>query len=423
VTTWIFYPGLMSFDSIYQYRQVVGDLAIRNYQPPVMVYAWKLGHALLGPGAMLIFHQFLYWTGIALIATCIHEKNRVRIPLVVVLGLLPPLWIHSATVWNDVGVTSSFLFAVGCTMLLARTGARWAFTCSALALIYGLLAKRSALFAAVPLLFCLADAWFSSAPRRGGESGGNRSRIPILAMGLFTTALLAGWAIGSLGVERMTKWGTIAVWDLAAVSLREERLLIPRSALNVKDESEAESLARLQDAFEPHLNGTLVRAASLFPESNKKELFDAWLALPLRYPGSYLGHRSTVFLGLLGTPWNTMNLPYQHELHGNDFGLQLAHADSRFFQQVLAWVEASVKTPFYKPWLYLGLLLTAVVYALTRRGWTMNFTGRFPLYLGISGLLYLFPLFILAPATDFRYTLWMVASSVVLTAYTLFHPH
>lgn len=421
ITTWIFYPGLMSFDSIYQYRQVIGDLAIRNYQPPVMVYIWKLGHTVFGPGAMLMFHQFLYWTGIGLIAVCTHEKNRVRVPLVLVMGLLPPLWINSATVWNDVGVTASFLFAVGHIMLLARTGARWVFVCAALALVYGLLAKRSALFAAVPLFFCLADAWFGTAQLRGGEKTASRIMAPVLAMGLFAAALLAGWAIGNLGVERMTKWGTIAVWDMAAVSLREERLLVPRSALNVKDESEEESLVRLQDAFEPYLNGTLIRAASLFPEGNEKELLDAWLALPLSYPGSYLGHRSTVFLGLLGTPWNMMNLPYQHEIHPNDLGLQLAHKDSRLLPQVMAWVEASVKTPFYKPWLYLCLLVATMAFALSRRGWTKSFCGRFPLYLGCSGLLYLSPLFFLAPATDFRYTLWMVASSVVLTAYTLFH--
>ncbi|MDH3901844.1 MAG: hypothetical protein OEU84_03670 [Xanthomonadales bacterium] len=39
-TGFVFFPGLMSFDSIFLYRQVIGDMPVNNYHPPVMVYVW-----------------------------------------------------------------------------------------------------------------------------------------------------------------------------------------------------------------------------------------------------------------------------------------------------------------------------------------------------------------------------------------------
>jgi hypothetical protein len=423
LTSWLFYPGLMSFDSIFQYRQVTGDAPVWNYHPPAMVYLWRLVHIPLGAGGLLLAHQLLHWAGIALIALSVSPRLWIRLLVILTLGLLPPLWIHSATVWNDSGVTAAFLFATGCALRLGQSGSRNWFYVALPVLAYGLLAKRSALFASIPLFIVLADAWFN-AGRPDEPWGGGRWRgsVGVGAM-LFASVVLAGVLLSSTGVERITKWPTIAAWDLAAVSLAEERLLLPRSVLNRPGENEAQVLAQLEQAFEPHLNGRMVHAVNLFPEPDAAgELFDAWLRLPLHHGRAYFTHRLRVFLGLMGTPWNLMNLPYQNQMQPNEYGLELRRHGSRSLETAFRYVRASLDTVLYKPWFYLLLLLAAVSYALARPGRFRPFERRLLIALGSSGLLYVLPLLLLAPATDFRYTLWMVAAAVVASCLALFLP-
>jgi len=418
VTTWIFFPGLMSFDSIFQYRQVIGDIPIRNYHPPVMVYTWKLGHALLGPGSMLVFHQAIYWLAIALIAVCLRPEWQVRWVIVFVLGLLPPLWIHSATVWNDVGVMSAFLLAVACSLLVRKTGSWPVLVLGVAALLYGLLAKRTGLLAAIPLFFLLSDAWFS-ARLPGGRPGISQWRkVTAMALGLWLSALGVSFVIGTVGVEKMTKWPTVALWDLAAVSLAENQVLIPAAVLNHQNEPEAETLARLREAFSPAVNGPLVNVVNLFPEeADLQELFAAWLALPRNYPVSYLGHRVQVFGRLLGIYPYPVHFAFEHRIFPNDHGLQLANGDSKPFYFAIKWVGRSVNTLLYKSWFYLSLLLAVWVFALVRLFRFHSDDGRVLVYLGLSGLMYVAPLFLVAPAADFRYTLWMVACAAVMVCF------
>jgi len=417
-TSYLFFPGLMSFDSIFQYRQVIGDLPVRNYHPPVMVYAWQLGHHLFGPGSMLVFHQMMYWCAIAVIAVCVRESLWGRSLVVVILGLLPPLWIHSATVWNDVGVMCAFLLAVACTLLLKRTGARWVFIVGLLALCYGLAAKRTALLAAIPLFYILCDAYFNSGGRRG-----HWSNTAMLASMLLLSGLLAGLMMSSIGVEKYTKWPTIAVWDLTAVSIAEQKVLIPTTILFDKDEPEAATLARMEAAFDPEVNGTLGDIGNFFPEpEHLREEFNAWLSLPLDYPVSYFKHRARVFARLLGLGPNKVRMAFEDRIIANDFGLQLLNKDSKALGTAFEWVALSTNTLIYRPWLYLVILVVTLSLASYRLWRNNTFGSRFLVCMGFSGLLYVSPLFIVAPATDFRYTLWMVACSAIMLCVILRSP-
>ena len=412
-TSFLFFPGLMSFDSIFLYRQVIGDMPMNNYHPPVMVYVWQLGHHLMGPGSMLVFHQLMYWSALAVIAICADSRFWVRSLILVVPGLLPPLWIHSATIWNDSGVMSSLLLAVACTLLLKRTGARWVFIIGFLALCYAQAAKQTAIFAAIPLFYILCDAYFNS----GGRSG-RWPKIVMLATALLISSLVTGYMLSSVGVEKYTKWPTIAVWDLAAVSIAEQKVLIPTAILHYGNESESETLDRIEKTFNPAVNGPLAKAINLFPgPENHQELLEAWLALPLDYPVSYFAHRARVFARLLGIGSDEIHFSFEYRIIENDFGLSLLNQDSKALGIVVNWISLSTNTLIYRPWFYL-LALVIILILVSYRLWQNNTFGmRFLVCLGLSGLLYVSPLFIIAPAADFRYNLWMVACSVIMICF------
>ena len=239
-----------------------------------------------------------------------------------------------------------------------------------------------------------------------------------MSVGLMVSVMTISFMVGTAGVEKSTKWPTIALWDLAAVSLAENRVLMPPAVLNHPDETEAEILARLKETFSPAVNGPLVDVVDLFPAAEiQQELFPAWLALPRQYPASYIGHRVQVFSRLLGLPPYPVHLAFEHRIIPNELGLQLLNEDSRPFRLAIKWMRQSVDTLLYKAWFYLLLLLAVWVYALVSLTRTNTFDGRFLVYLGLSGLFYVIPLFIVAPAADFRYTLWMVACSAVMVCF------
>ena len=65
LTLAVYYPGYMSFDSIYQLqgaREGVTD----NWNPPMMAYVWRvLDRIVPGPGGMLIVNAGLFWFALA----------------------------------------------------------------------------------------------------------------------------------------------------------------------------------------------------------------------------------------------------------------------------------------------------------------------------------------------------------------------
>ncbi|MDH3901843.1 MAG: hypothetical protein OEU84_03665 [Xanthomonadales bacterium] len=334
----------------------------------------------MGPGSILAFHQLMYWSAIAVIAICIDGRLWAKSLIVVVLGLLPPLWLHSATIWNDTGVVSSLLLAVACILLLKITGTHWVFVVGFLSLCYAQAAKQTALFAAIPLFYILCGAYFNS----GGRTG-RWPQTAMLAITLLLSSLVTVYFLNSTGVEKYTKWPTIAVWDLAAVSIAEQKVLIPTAILNYQDESAAETLDRLEKSFDPAVNGPLAEAANFFPASQyQQELSAAWLTLPRHYPASYLGHHARVFAHLLGIRSDEIHLAFEHRIIQNDLGLSLLNRNSKAFDTAIKWINLSTHTLIYRPWFYLVALLMILIPVSYRLRQNDSFGWRFFLLYGLQ---------------------------------------
>lgn len=243
----------------------------------------------------------------------------------------------------------------------------------------------------------------------------------MLATALLTGSILITFLLGSIGVEKYTKWPTIAVWDLAAVSIAEQKLLIPTAILYDKSAPEIETIEQIEENFRPKVNGTMGDIFNYFPEpESQAELFKAWIALPLDYPRHYLAHRIRVFSHLLGIGSDEIHLAFEHRIIENDHGLKLIHQDSKALDAAIQWVTLSTHTLIYRAWFYLVFLILILSLALYRLWHNNSFGTRLLVCMGFSGLLYVSPLLIVAPATDFRYNLWMVACAAVMIFLTLF---
>ena len=120
--TFIFFPGLMSYDSVYQYQQAIFIQPVTDAHPAIMVFLWR---ALLSvynnSGMLLIFHQIIYWLSITLFAFMVSDRLLVRVLTILGIGLLPPLAIHSIHLWKDVGMMSCFALAISALTCLLYT--------------------------------------------------------------------------------------------------------------------------------------------------------------------------------------------------------------------------------------------------------------------------------------------------------------
>ena len=93
----------------------------------------------------------------------------------------------------------------------------------------------------IPLFFLLSDAWYRASTTHSKVTGFAWRKVLLMAVGLMASAVVISVLLGSTGVEKSTKWPTIALWDLDAVSLAENRVLIPGAELNYKDEAESQT--------------------------------------------------------------------------------------------------------------------------------------------------------------------------------------
>lgn len=163
------FPGVMSNDSIGQYRQALSG-QYGDWHPPIMAWLWSYARWLgEGPAPMLLLHLALYWSGFGLLADGLRRADHPRTALALTLaGAFPPFLYVNAQVVKDVGMAVTWLAAAGLLFWFRVQHRRvpWAWALAIAALVfYGTMVRTNAVFGLGPLLlFALAPArWLRSA--------------------------------------------------------------------------------------------------------------------------------------------------------------------------------------------------------------------------------------------------------------------
>jgi len=280
VTLWAFYPGYMSQDSAAQYLQARTG-KIDTQHPPLMALIWRLTDRVVpGPGGIFGLFATAYWIGLALLAAYATASRWAQLLAILGIGWWPPMLGLLAHVWKDVGLLAGFLLACG---LLARESAYPSRVLLAMAFIAIAMSagfRHNGSLAALPFMPYLAVRWLRLAP---GETRTTRSRvIAVAALAGFVTIMVSTLPDYLPGVKRRSMWPTVALWDLAAVSLEERQILIPDSLLRP-----GLTLQEIDSNFSAFTNtstfGTDKIRLSLrepYDARQDHDLMRAWLALP-----------------------------------------------------------------------------------------------------------------------------------------------
>ena len=155
-----FWPGIMIWDAIRQYRQSLSGI-YDDWYPPAMNWLWRqLLPIHSGPAPMLVLQALLYWSGFALLAATALRNGRCRLATALLAcALLPIPFVLVGAVLKDSLMAGALLLASG--LIAWRREDEWPLRIMAILLLIAAATLRfNAVPACLPLLVvALPTAW------------------------------------------------------------------------------------------------------------------------------------------------------------------------------------------------------------------------------------------------------------------------
>jgi hypothetical protein len=422
LTLLLFWPGYMSWDSAYQWWQSRHD-QFDSVHPPLMAMIWQLTDRVVeGPGGMLALQATLLWSALAVFASALPLRPRWRVVIVLLLGLWPPLFGLLAHIWKDLWTLAGFAWALAFLAQDLRAPHRGWRAGAVLALVFACAFRHNAITGALPMLAWIAwrevSGWQAASHRL--RRGGGIAITVALAVGVVSLASLPSLDARVRHTERV--WSVVTLWDAAAVSLAEDRLVYPPELMDP-----SLTLEELRGKFVDFSNTSVFELGKLrhsfdapyTPEQRDALDALAW-SLPRDHSHAYFAHRWRLTQLLLG--WDRAALPdgvvFMPGLHGYGDNPPVPAREDALHAKARGTMMAIVDTPFFAGWLYLLACVAVVAFALARfrRRDAIALAG----VVALSSLAYALPLALASGSAEFRYLAWPLLAT--LAAITLLLP-
>jgi hypothetical protein len=386
----IFYPGFQSFDSAYQFWQArTGHFS--NQSPVVMTALWSAINAWWpSPAALLIVHLAAYWLGVVLLASAIVERTELRAGFILLVGFLPPPFVILGHLWTDSSLIAAMTLGFGLTVVAFVHHRILPLILALPVIVYAGAVRHNSLAAIVPLALLWAAAACEGrfAPARRGAS------VAIAAV-----VVVGSFAFGrvldhSLARDRVTTWALVAGWDLAALSVRNEAMLIPEF-----DRTPGLTLAHLRRDYSTYTNVPLFVAdehvrhgmdGEAYSDDERWRLARAWGAsapgAPARIPRAPMGGHVAPVRALRRSARGLFFTPSVVPYRDNPPPPPVLWPGR---ERLIEFVRAHRGSFAFAPIGYLAIALAGSLIGWTRR---RTPAGTIALALGTSGLLLVLPL-------------------------------
>lgn len=392
------WPGFMSFDSIFAYRESLEGVQTMLW-PPFHSYMFWVGERLgVGTGGVLVFQVFTLFASAGLILHLLVRGRIVALALYALFGALivvfPTLLGSMLAHWRDVPTASFTLLGVAIWLLAARYNAPVLLAPAAAAFGCAVALRYNAV-----VLVAFVAAMMAWSPLLGRASRFARPfAIFCLVAALATAWASTQWRLPDL--KRMAPPSSFAgtqAFDLAGVSACADRNYLTRGMAG----GATLSPYHIRRHYDPrHLNLTFEPKPGVPPIADSDrggKVASAWRAAIIAEPACYLSHRMTVFMEQMGMSADGVFYPVHGVIDPNPYGLKLAHASQA--DLVSTYVRGAAGDLWRRPaWLYLAAtLLVAAAILRDRR--------TAPLLLALIGgaFAYASVLFLVSPAADARY--------------------
>lgn len=396
------FPGFMSYDSVWQLIQARGIEPVNDWHPPLMAVIWRYFNALIaGPFLMLALQSLSFLLGLYFIGKRFMRPRTAAIVAAAVL-VVPMNLIVMAVIWKD-SQMAGFLVASVAALLSPSRRVRFV---GCLFLFLATAFRYNAAAATLPILVFLWDRrdevrW----SRRWLVAAGMWVAITVFAFvinGLLTDTKAHAWPTASAPVDIV---GVVHFANrLDNAKLLRDTEGVPWIWKDDKVQIHAHTLYKPENSFLETTQGP--RALINYPttDAERVALSAAWKKLVLDHPFAYFRHRLAVF-GVQLNHEPKVWAGFTNETWAEDLlHYRLDHASVQL--SLVRVMEHAVKTIAFRVRVY--FLLALLLLPLARR-------NRAALAFLLSGLLYELGLFIVAPAIDYRYSHWLVVSTIIGT--------
>lgn len=449
------FPGFMSWDSLDQLIEARNG-AYSDTFPPFMALLWHFTDRIIqGPLGMLLLITALIWLGTFLVTLYLFNKEQFT-PLSLLPAFIvfyPPLFGISGAIWKDNLMWGFLILAIGTAGSLEpvsparrpRTYVKLAIIASLL--LMAMLSRHNAGFAAVPIMMLSIARSIRQHPRgyRIAVSG---------AAGLLVCVLLqicAGLTTEHLATYKTNPWAYPVMFDVTGIIYRipdrqQQQIFYARVPARLQSPG---SLDRLLETYNPRsinnllwnlddllilrAGGNAKNSAVLGPQPGigcamdndpsappnnifdtlcfeltdreKGSLISLWATSVIHYPLAWLSHKMAVFKQQIGHPYDSVYMD-QHPVNlGKAYGYP---RELNRFQTKVKWLLVHL-TPIYTPSIYLALttcIIGACLLSLTEERLQTALIAA-------SGLAHEGGLFLLAPSAEYRFSLYMVYTSML----------
>jgi hypothetical protein len=390
------WPGYMSFDSLFAYRE--GLMGIDTIVwPPLHAYLFHVSQALgAASWGLFLFQTFSLFLGAMLAINLLTPSRRASVFLclgfVASFALVPAQMGVLFAQWRDVTTTSFSLLGLALWLLAARYRSNLLLAAGAAAFGAAVALRYNALPLVLPLL-ALMIAWPRPHARRRQVAVAAGSAV--LALGLAWAS--THWRLPDL--RYMPSEHNLAItqaFDLIGISACADEDDMPLAMTH----GVRVSGYQIRKNYDPrHLLISMAAKPGVprLYEAPPEQIQAAWLSAVQRHPDCYLAHRLAVFVEQVGLARDDLFYPTHGTIDANPFGLSLAHPATS--KAVRTYVDAHAGDLWRRPIVLDLLAVLGFVVAAARRGRVRLLDAAL---LGGAGA-YVAALFVAGPAADARY--------------------
>ncbi len=307
--TMAFWPGVGTWE-VFQFELQRKLHLMNDWKSPFVAQIYWLAVDLFtSTGPILLLQQALLWSGLALLARSTFLNPIHGSIFFVVVASLPPVWITGIMLWKEAWTLSFLTLSLGAIFAYIKNGKVWYATIAVLSAILLTLTRHNAILLAFPPFYIGAQLM---ADRAAGDASKKHRLVGITAFFILIAFTLSlNWAVNKKGRQRCHIWHHALLWDLAALSLYEGKILIPDA---FRKEGEAGSLRRIQSHFTYYYSDPLfltknsplrLYGTATSPCDQRLPLdilWKSWSEAVRNYPGKYLRHRLTYLIYLFDIP-------------------------------------------------------------------------------------------------------------------------
>jgi hypothetical protein len=404
----LYWPGIMIWDSIRQYREALNG-RFDDWHPPILDWLWRQLTAIgPGPATMLVLQLLLYWGGYALLVAWAARQGRRALAVALGLCAFFPLALGLiGVVMKDSLMAATLVAAAGLIAWTPAGRAGWARIAAILLLLFAAALRFNAALACLPLLVATLPASWRATPVRLAVSAIVGLALLLLVLPTVNSALRAR----PTGVEL-----SLVIFDLGGITENSGTNVFPPVpgihdpvAVNhgCYDPAKWDPYSWWVD--EPCAIGftNLVPALYRTGESPYRLWLQAIAAHPIAYTEHRLAHfnANSRFLvrGEIVKP-----VPDQSDPNPWNYSIQPTALVSTLDRTVTDLEATPLEWPIWWIGLAAGLLLLAPL--LPSRTLISA--------LGLSSLLYGLGYLVLSVASEMRYHLWTIIAALVAAVLT-----